>query len=371
MLCGVDKAVDALSGMHLGDKRLALVTHAASLTKTFESSKSFLCRHLNITDLFAPEHGLGSFIADGKDVEDQRDEETGLVVHSLYSNGGKAVDPDVFQNLDGILFDIQDVGLRFYTYIATLKQLLELGKPVIVLDRPNPLGGSIVEGTILPPSLESFVGPGGLPVRYGLTIGELAFWMQHHYRLCGELGIVELSGYGRSSLWQQTGRPWTMTSPALSHVEAVFLYAGFCLFEGTNLSEGRGTSAPFELFGAPFIDPWKLASEVAKLGLTSVAFTPISFIPSQNKHQGELCHGLYAHILDYHTLRPFSICLKVLSAIHRLYPDQLVFNAHFSKLAGFEPEELFADKLEHTLQRSEADAQTFMNEKRRFERYGN
>ncbi len=370
MECGLDRVLGTRSTLHLNSKRLALVTNAASLTQTFESSKSFLCKQLNITALFAPEHGIGSFIADGKDVEDQRDAETGLVVHSLYSHGGKPVDPAVFRDIDCILFDIQDVGLRFYTYIATLKQLLELGKPLIVLDRPNPLGGLVVEGPILPPSQESFVGPGGLPVRYALTIGELAFWMQDHYGLCGELEIVELSGYRRSDLWHDTGRPWVMTSPALAHLEGVFLYAGFCLLEGTTLSEGRGTSAPFELFGAPFIDPYRLSDEVGRLGLQGVVFTPVSFVPSQGKHQGQLCHGLYAHILDYQTLRPFSICLRVLSTIHRLYPDQLVFNSHFSKLAGFGPEELFADKLGHTLQKAEQESQAFMQEKRRFERYG-
>ncbi len=371
MLCGVDRAMQALSALHIGTKRLGLVTNASSFTKSFQSSKSFLCKSLHITDLFAPEHGLGSFLADGKDVEDQRDAETGLVVHSLYQSGGKAVDLAVFQDIDCLLFDIQDAGLRFYTYISTLRQLLESGKPVIVLDRPNPLGGSVVEGPILSPAHDSFVGPPGLPVRYGLTIGELALWMQHHYLLSGDLGIVELSGYERSWLWQQTGRPWIMTSVALAHIDAVFLYAGFCLLEGTNLSEGRGTSAPFELFGAPFIDPWRLSAEVGRLALEGVVFTPVSFIPTAGKHQGELCHGLYAHILDHHALRPFSICLKVLSTIHRLYPDRLVFNAHFSKLAGFAPERIFADKVGETLRESEEQAYAFIKEKRRFERYGN
>lgn len=367
---GLDRALETLSKRHLDRKRFGLVTNAASFSSTFQSSKSFLCKNLNITDLFAPEHGMGSFIADGKDVEDQRDAETGLVVHSLYSNGGKPVDPSVFQDIDCLLFDIQDVGLRFYTYIATLKQLLQLGKPLIVLDRPNPLGGLVVEGAILSPSYESFVGPSGLPVRYALTMGELAFWMQHQYGLCGELGIVELSGYRRSDLWHDTGRPWVMTSPALAHLGGVFLYAGFCLLEGTNLSEGRGTSAPFELFGAPFIDPYRLSDEVGRLGLQGVVFTPVSFVPSQGKHQGALCHGLYAHILDYHALRPFSTCLKVLATVHHLYPDRLSFTAHFSKLAGFGPEELSADKLDHTLQKAEEESQAFMKEKRRFERYG-
>lgn len=371
MVSGLDRALETLKGMHLGSKRLGLVTNAASFKADFQSSKSYLYKNLPITDLFAPEHGLGSFIADGKEVSDQRDSETGLAVHSLYGSEGGKVDATACTNLDCLLFDIQDVGLRFYTYIATLKQLLELGKPLIVLDRPNPLGGLVVEGPILSDCYASFVGPSGLPVRYGLTIGELALWMQQQYGFTGELTIVELSGYKRSDLWMDNGRPWIMTSPALAHLQGVFLYAGFCLLEGTNLSEGRGTSAPFELFGAPFIDSYRLAADVRKLGLEAIAFTPVSFIPGQSKYKGQLCHGLYAHILDYHLLRPFSVCLRVLSIIQKLYPNELTFNEHFRKLAGFEPEALFAHQLSATLQQAEGDEQTFMKQKRRFERYGN
>lgn len=371
MVSGLDRALEALGGMHLGRKRLGLVTNAASFTADFQSSKSYLCKNLPITDLFAPEHGLGSFVADGKEVADQRDSETGLVVHSLYGSDGGKVDAAVCADLDYLIFDIQDVGLRFYTYIATLRQLLELGKPLIVLDRPNPLGGLVVEGPILESRLESFVGPSGLPVRYGLTIGELAFWMQSQYGYTGELSLVELSGYKRSDLWLDTAQPWIMTSPALSHLQGVFLYAGFCLLEGTNLSEGRGTSAPFEVFGAPFIDSYRLSAEVGKLGLQGVVFTPVSFVPSQSKYQGQLCHGLYAHILDYHLLRPFSVCLRVLSIIQRMYPNALTFNAHFSKLAGFGSEAVWDDKLAAVLQKAEQESQTFMKQKRSFERYGN
>ena len=369
MLIGLDQILQEPYASLLKGKRIGLVTNASSVNRAFASSVSIMHDNFDLRMLYAPEHGLDGAGADGKAIEDRYEMVTHLPIRSLYRGDETHPDPSLFSDIDLLVFDMQDVGLRFYTYITTLEQLMHRGVPLLLLDRPNPLGGVVVEGPILDTEHASFVGLAGLAVRYGLTIGELARFLNAEYRIGCNLQIVPLQGWQRNQRWEELGRPWVMTSPAIAHSSTIDLYAGFCLVEGTNLSEGRGTSSPFELFGAPFLNAHRLAAAVGKLGLNGVAFTPVSFLPTASKHQGELCHGLYAHVTDKNQFRPFKTALSVLSTVWDLYPEQMTFNASFARLAGFDQQEIQKAILSQTLDRIEDEAHTFARLKRSYELY--
>ncbi len=361
--------LDRLSELDLGRRRVGLVTNDAAFDSRWRRSKDVVAQLSNLVALYAPEHGLGGAIGAGDRFSDTIDRESGLPVRSLYQQESLALDRSRFEDIDLLIFDIQDVGVRFYTYISTLRQLLAQEVPVLVLDRPNPLGGERVEGVALGAAYESFVGPRGLPTRYGLTIGELGAWMKETYALPAEYSVLWAEGWRRSFLWDDTGRPWVMSSPALAHRDALFCYAGFCLLEGTNLSEGRGTSAPFELFGAPFIDRMLLCQEVSALGLEGVVFTPVSFVPAASKWAGELCHGLYAHITDHRLFKPFETALLILATIHRLFGEEMEFLPVFERLAGFGCAMMVDGRADEILLSARHDSDTFAREKRRYEYY--
>lgn len=369
MEIGLDQILVEPYASSLRGKRLGLVTNSSCFDSRFSSSVSLFHTHYDLQVLFAPEHGLSGSGAAGQVIEDERDPVTAIPIRSLYRGEQSRLDPSLFADIDLLVFDMQDVGLRFYTYISTLEQLMHVGVPLLVLDRPNPLGGKVVEGPILDAQHASFVGLEGLAVRYGLSIGELACFLNGERSIGCNLQLVPLQGWKRSQRWEDLKRPWIMTSPAIAHHNAIDLYAGFCLLEGTNLSEGRGTSAPFELFGAPFINAHHLSSHVRNLGLEGVAFTPITFVPSSSKFQGEVCHGLYAHVTDKRCFRPFKTALSVLSLVWEQYPDMLTFNASFAHLAGFAEQEIGSQYLHSTLQRIEEEAHIFAHIKRSYEIY--
>jgi len=361
--------LDRLGQMDFSDRRVALVTNDAAFDSQWRLSRDVVGNHCNLIALYAPEHGLGAHVAAGESFEDTIDSESGLPVRSLYQQESLVIDPARFTDVDLIIFDIQDVGLRFYTYISTLRQLLGQPVPVLVLDRPNPLGGEVVEGVLLSTAYESFVGPAGLPARYALTIGELGQWMAATYGAACEYSVLWMEGWRRSTLWPSLSRPWAMSSPALAHTDALFCYAGFCLFEGTNLSEGRGTSAPFELFGAPFIDRMRLLRAVEQYEFEGVAFTAISFVPTASKWAGETCHGLYAHITDHHRFRPVEVVIHLLSLIEDLYGDDLEFLPTFERLAGFGHDMIRGGRGEELVYAASRDAELFTKEKRGYEYY--
>lgn len=345
----------------LRGKRVALVTNQSSFTPDWKSSRLHLHELIGLSCLYAPEHGLGGYVDRGEGVADTTDPLTGLPVRSLYR--GEKAQRATFDDLDHLIFDIQDVGVRFYTYISTLRQIMETGIPVTVIDRPNPLGGRVVEGVVLRPEDESFVGPRGLPIRYGLTIGELAYWMNEEYELGCDLTTIDLFPWWRDDLWWNKIVPWVMTSPAIAHQEGLFFYPGMCLLEATNLHEGRGTSAPFELLGAPFIDSNRLADEVRRLDLDGVVFTPISY----TSHGGDLVHGLYGHITDVRTFMPVETAVRILSLIIRMYPKQIVITKHFRALAGFDSAEL--EDPEKVVERMKAESADFAGATKRYYRY--
>jgi uncharacterized protein YbbC (DUF1343 family) len=242
-----------------------------------------------------------------------------------------------------LVFDIQDVGARFYTYLYTMSLAMEAaaerGKPFVVLDRPNPIGGLHVEGKVLEPAFSSFVGLYPVPVRYGMTIGELARmvngegWLAHGVK--ADLTVVPLTGWQRRMWYDQTGLRFIKPSPNMPDIETATVYPGLCLLEGTSVSEGRGTLKPFRQFGAPWIDPNALTARLNRLNLPGLRFRPTSFVPTASKYQDQPCHGAEIIITDGSRLEPFWTGVLIVREIHRMEPDQFEWKpSHFDRLCG-------------------------------------
>ncbi len=278
-----------------------------------------------LTALFGPQHG---FRGDKQDnmVESDHDRHAalGVPVYSLYGET-RTPFPEMLAEIDVLLVDLKDVGTRVYTYGATLSYCLEAcGRadvPVIVLDRPNPIGGRLIEGNLLAPDCTSFVGLHPIPQRHGLTLGEMARMIVKAFGVQADLRVVALDGWRRGMWFDQTGLPWVMPSPNMPTLDTATVYPGQVLWEGTNLSEGRGTTRPFELFGAPFIDPDALAARFAARDLPGVTFRPAAFEPSFNKWHGRLCFGGQLHVTDREAFRPVKTSLALLQDVAVLWPE--------------------------------------------------
>jgi uncharacterized protein YbbC (DUF1343 family) len=287
----------------LRGRRLGLVANPTSVTGDLTHAVAALhgSRAFRLEALFGPEHGIWANAQDLVEVDDSRDPRTGLPVHSLYGKMRVPTRP-MLAGLDAVLFDVQDVGSRYYTFAYTMLHLLEAcaaaGVTVVVLDRPNPLGGQVVDGNVLDPDYRSFVGLHPLAVRHGLTVGELALVFRAELRLDVDLQVVRMQGWRRRMHFEETGLPWVLPSPNMPTVDTAFVYPGGCLIEGTNLSEGRGTTRPFELVGAPWLDPWALARDLERERLPGVRFRPVFFTPTFQKHAGRVCGGVQVHVLD-------------------------------------------------------------------------
>jgi uncharacterized protein YbbC (DUF1343 family) len=323
---GADRLAEA-GETWLAGLRIGLLTNPTGVNAGFVPTIE-LCARLKrcrLTALFACEHGIRGERQAGVLFEDERDERLGVPVFSLYSPAGKRFRPHMLEAVDAVLFDIQDVGVRFYTYLSTLQMALEAcaaaGKPLVVLDRPNPLGGG-GEGGLLEPGFESFVGAARLPIRTGLTIGETALYLNSLLKQPCELKVLPLKGWRRGMAYEETGLPWMLPSPNMPSPETVRVYAGTCLFEGTNVSEGRGTTRPFEIVGAPWVDGERLARELNGRGLPGVHAQPWHFTPTFSKHQGELCGGVRLFVTEPQAFRPVATGLHLLDAVRTLFPDK-------------------------------------------------
>ncbi|VAW30713.1 Protein YzbB, partial [hydrothermal vent metagenome] len=270
---------------------------------------------------------------------------TTLPIYSLYgphsSEGAGSFRPtaEMLAGLDVLIFDIQPVGARFYTYLTTLLYVMQVvaehNLPLIVCDRPNPIGGEIIEGPILEQSFESFVGCGALPIRHGLTIGEAARLFNEVWQTNCDLTVIGCEGWRRGMFFDETGLPWVAPSPNMPKWETAVLYPGTCLIEGTNLSEGRGTTLPFEIIGAPWLDGVKLAEKVDELGLDGVRIRPLQFIPTDSKWQGQRCTGVQLHVTDKQTFRPVTTALHIIAAIKQQHPNEFEWRyTHFDRLVG-------------------------------------
>ncbi len=297
---------------------MGLVCNPSSITRDFLHAAPLLAarRELRLVALFGPEHGIAAEAQDLVEVGHSRDRETGLAVFSLYG-ATRAPTPRMLADLDAMVFDVQDVGSRYYTFIYTMLQVMEAcaraGRRMVVLDRPNPLGGRVVDGNVLDPRFRSFVGMHPLAVRHGMTVGELALMFREELSLDLDLRVVRMRGWRREMHYEDTGLPWVLPSPNMPTVDTAFVYPGGCLVEGTNLSEGRGTTRPFELVGAPWLDGKALARALEGERLEGVVFRPASFTPAFQKHAGRSCHGVQVHVTDR---RRFCAFLTYLLLIH-------------------------------------------------------
>jgi len=312
----------------LTEGRVALLTSVTGRNSRNEATIDVLNRLCHLTALLGPEHGVRGDLAAGVPAENSMDSATGLPVYSLYGAEGRRLRPEILDTFDILVYDMQDVGLRFYTFLSTLCYMVEdcaaAGKRLVILDRPNPLGGSIVEGGILEASYQSFVGCRPIPVRYGLTAGEFARMVNERERLGCDLHVVPCVGW-RGEMFPEWGQVWRMPSLSLPTFEGTALYAGTCIFEGTALSEGRGTAAPFRIIGGPEIDGERMTREFSRLRLPGVAATPVYFTPTTSKHQGELCGGVMLHVTDCRVLRPVEMGVRLLDLFQRYYPEQSQF----------------------------------------------
>ncbi|XID95962.1 exo-beta-N-acetylmuramidase NamZ domain-containing protein [Paenibacillaceae bacterium WGS1546] len=326
VLNGIDR-VDNYAKLFQG-RRLGLITSVSGTTRELRSSIQALHERFGLAALFSPEHGVRGDAAAGEHVGSARDPDTGVVVHSLYTAESRRLTPDMLDEVDAVVFDIQDIGARYYTYVSTLLYALEEcarhGKTLIVLDRLNPLGDR-VEGRPLAEDQRSFVGACAVPNRHGLTAGELALLYRKEQGLDCDLEIVPCEGWRRTMLFPDTGHSWVMPSPNIPRFETALLYVGTCLFEGTNVSEGRGTAAPFELIGAPYIHAERLTEAMRANKLDGVRFSPVYFRPTASKHQGELCGGVHIHLTDRERCAPLDVGIRLLHAIRELHPDDFAF----------------------------------------------
>ncbi len=329
-------------------RRIGIVTNQTGFTGDARQSTVDALAALpgvTLAALFGPEHGVRGDVQDALAIDHSIDAATGAPVYSLYGET-KQPKPEWLKAIDLLIYDIQDVGCRYYTYLNTLGYMMQAaeaqGIEMLVLDRPNPINGLDVEGPILASGISSFVGMYPIPVRHGLTIGELALFLRDtRYPGCS-VDVSRMTGWRRHFYFDDTGLPWFTPSPNLPTLDCAVIYPGLCLFEGTNLSEARGTTHPFEWFGAPWVDAPALARDLNSRNIPGAAFRPVYFEPTYSKHLGVRCAGIQTHVTDRALFKPFSAVLHAVDAVMRLHPDDFAFlpaswegrNPHFDLLSG-------------------------------------
>ncbi len=338
-----------LAGLRQG-ARIGVLAHPASIDADAHHIVERLrdAADLRIERLFAPEHGIWGHEQDMEQVRSSTEPTAGLPVISLYGADATSLRPSVddLADLDAVICDLQDVGSRYYTYVYTVSFMMETareaGIPVVVLDRPNPLGGLATEGPVLQPALRSFVGAYPIPVRHGMTIGELARLFNDAFGIGSELRVVAMEGWSRGMDFERTGLPWVPPSPNMPSLATARVYPGGCLIEGTNVSEGRGTTTPFELVGAPWVDAKSLTTSMRDAKLPGVVFRPTSFRPMFQKHAGSACGGVQTIVTCRDLFRPFATYLILLQALRRQAPDTFVWR---TEAYEFETDRLAIDLL--------------------------
>jgi uncharacterized protein YbbC (DUF1343 family) len=315
----------------LNGSRVGLLAHPASINRRFEHAVNIFLRSkkLELKAIFGPQHGIRGETQDNMiEWEGFFDKKTGLPVYSLYGSIRKP-EPSMLNDIDVMVIDLQDVGSRYYTFIWTMElcmqACLEMNKSVVILDRPNPIGGYITEGPVLDTEYASFVGQRPLPVRHGMTIGEIGAYLCNEFYPIVDFHIIPMKGWERNMWFDETRLPWVMPSPNMPTLDTATVYPGMCLLEGTNISEGRGTTRPFEVFGAPFIEPLQLVKHLEALKLPGVVFRPLYFQPTFQKHAGHLCGGAHIHIINRKLFKPFKTGVAIIKTIYSLYPQQFAW----------------------------------------------
>ena len=364
-------------------RRVGLITNPTGVDGRLHSAVDLLWRsdRVRLVALFGPEHGILGTAQAGEKTASSLDQRTGLPVHSLY---GATLRPTaaMLDGLDALIFDMQDVGARYATYLGTLayaqQAAAEVGLPMVIFDRPNPITGAQVEGNILDRAFASFVGVHPISARHGLTVGELARMFADE-RGWPQPIVARMHGWERGQWFDETGLPWVQPSPNLPTLDSVTLYPGACLIEGTNLSEGRGTTRPFELVGAPWLDAFALVEALERRELPGVTFRPVTFTPTFSKHAGSACHGAQAHITNRDALRPVSLGLHLVDAMRQLAPDRFAWlqgadgRFFIDLLLGSDTPRRALDHgiaVEQVIQQWDADARAFAERSQPYLLYG-
>ncbi|MBK8465383.1 MAG: DUF1343 domain-containing protein [Chloracidobacterium sp.] len=319
----LDDRLDAVRGQKIG-----LVCNQASvLPESFAHAADVFaaCDEFKLTTLFGPQHGIrGDVQYNMIETPHVRDERTGIMVYSLYSEVREPTE-EMLSDVETIVVDLQDVGCRIYTFIYTMANCMraaaKFGKRVVVCDRPNPINGIAVEGNITEHEFKSFVGQFELPTRHGMTIGELAKMFNEHFGIGCNLEVIEMDGWTREMWGDETGLPWILPSPNIPTVDTCIVFPATVHIEGTELSEGRGTTLPFHLNGAPFIDSYAWAAELSKFGFEGVAFRPAYFRPTFCEFAGETCGGVQIHVTDRNAFTPVIVGIAMVKTIYEMYSD--------------------------------------------------
>ena len=359
--------------------RVGLITNHSAVDRAGTSDIDLIARHphLKLVALMAPEHGIRGTIAPGVKVADDVDEKTGVPIYSLYMAEDRGPTPEMLADVDVLVYDLQEVGGRTWTYVSTMalamKAAARKGIPFVVLDRPNPIGGEIVEGARLDPAFASFVGMYPIPARHGLTVGELATLFNRQHGIGANLIVVEASGWSRAQWHDDTGLPWVNPSPNLRSLAALNNYPGTVYFEGTNLSEGRGTERPFEQVGAPWLKAVPLVDDLNARGWPGVRFEAVTLTvePTAAKFPGQTMPGLRFIVTDRQAYRPVRTALLVIDAIRRLHPEDFEWSGTLDRLAGTDAVRLAieAGTLPAVLEAWDRDAAAFATDRRPYLRY--
>lgn len=333
VLTGLDNLLDDSHRLNaLKGRRIGLLVNPTSVTAELEHAiEALLGAGLTITRLFGPEHGVRADAQDMEAVDETIDPLSGLPCISLYGHTFESLQPrpEHLADLDCVICDIQDIGARYYTYVYTIGLMMkacgEAGVEVLVLDRPNPINGVHIEGNILRSEFVSFVGMQPLPNRHAMTTGELAHFFSRFGGWDCDFEVIPMKGWRRAMWFDQTGLPWVMPSPNMPTLDTAAVYPGQCLLEGTNLSEARGTTRPFELFGAPYLDAPALLTFLQKLQIPGVAYRLAAFRPMFQKHAGQTCRGLQIHITDRDAFRSLSLSYGILAGLLSLHPEEFAW----------------------------------------------
>lgn len=303
---------------------VGLITNPTGINKALVSTADVLHSAGVLSCLLSPEHGVRGSLQAGEKVQNYVDQKTGIPVYSLYGNG-HSIPREVMEKVDIIAFDIQDIGSRYYTYIHTLSYAMEdcaaYGKTMVVFDRVNPISGNAPEGNLLDKEFSSFVGRYPVATRHNLTVGEYASYINDTFGIGCKLVVIPLKNWKRETYFDQTDLIWVPPSPNMPSLNTALCYVGSCLFEGTNLSEGRGTANPFECIGAPWLDGEKIAAEFNGLSLDGVKLRQCYFTPTFSKYANTVCNGVYLHVTDRNGFRPFAAALYLLDIIRKSHSE--------------------------------------------------
>ena len=326
----------------LRGKRVGLITNHTGIDRAGTPDIDLIAAHkdLKLVALLAPEHGIRGTAEAGEKITDEIDRKTGVPIYSLYLGEDRGVTPQMLANVDVIVYDLQEVGGRTWTYVSTMALAMQAAAkkniPFVVLDRPNPIGGEIVEGALLDPKFKSFVGMYPIPARHGMTVGELATLFNRQHGIGADLIVIPAAGWRRSQWFDQTGLPWRNPSPNLRSLAALSSYPGSVYFEGTTLTEGRGTDRPFEQIGAPWLNAERVAAVMNERRLPGIRFEPITMtvLPTAAKFKGETIPALRFAITDRQAYRPVRTALLLIDEIRRQHPREFAWTKTIDRLTG-------------------------------------